>query len=252
METGSEVMNKTRVGRLDLGAAVLALLLLALPFVSLADAQKTKKKKARKATTASTTQITPNNPTTDPIIVSRASDYQNQDVPAALPDSGTDSAAVETARDRQLAELSARIKQLESEMKNGYDEKQKRLLLNLDILTKAEQRAESLRKQRFELVEKENQIQSRLDQIEVEIRPDTIERAVAIAGSLRPEELREAKRKSLDAERRNLQSLLTQVQSTRSALDQTVEKADQLVEKLRSRLEADIDKTLDDVKDKDQ
>jgi len=191
-------------------------------------------------------------PMTDPIIVSRASDYQNQD-PTVVPASdGAGSATIETERDRRLADLAARIKQLESGMKDGYDEKQKRLLLNLDILTKAEQRSESLRKQRFEMVEKENQIQSRLDQIEIDIRPDTIERAIAVAGSMRPEELREAKRKSLDSERKNLQSLLTQVQTTRASLDQTVEKADQLVEKLRSTLEADIDKTLNDSKSKDQ
>jgi hypothetical protein len=237
-------------GRSNLGAILVAGVLLTLPFVSFADAQRSRhKKKKHKTAVVAPMQDAP---MTDPIIVSRASDYQNPDTPLAPANDGAGSATVETERDRRLADLSARIKQLESGMKDGYDEKQKRLLLNLDILTKAEQRSESLRKQRFEMVEKENQIQSRLDQIEIDIRPDTIERAIAVAGSMRPEELREAKRKSLDSERRNLQSLLTQVQTTRASLDQTVEKADQLVEKLRSTLEADIDKTLNDSKSKDQ
>jgi chromosome segregation ATPase len=137
-------------------------------------------------------------------------------------------------------------------MKDGYDEKQKRLLLNLDILTRAEQRSESLRKQRFDLLEKENSIQTRLDQIEIDIRPENIERQVAVMGTLRPEEIREAKQKSLDSERKNLQALLAQVQSTRGSLDQTVDKAEQLVQKLRVALEADIDKTLGDGKDNPQ
>lgn len=248
METGSDVMKLIRIGQLNLGAVLLSSLLLIL-FVSFADAQKSsRKKKTRKTTAVTTTPVPP--ATSEPIIVSRASDYQSQDLLVTPSESdGQGVSIAETERERQLADLSARIKRLESEMKNGYDEKQKRLLLNLDILTKAEQRAESLRKQRFDLIEKENQIQSRLDQIEIDIRPETIERAVAIAGSLRPEELRDRRRRSLDAERRNLQSLLTQVQSTRAALEQSVEKADQLVQKLRSKLETDIDKSLDDDKD---
>jgi hypothetical protein len=178
--------------------------------------------------------------------MSRASDYQEDNVAANTATTQIEPNAAETERDHQLAAMSERIRQLESGMKNGYDEKQKRLLLNLDILTKAEQRSESLRKQRFELVEKESTIRTRLDQIESDIRPETIERGVALMGTLRPEELREARRKSLDTERRNLQSLLVEVQANRAALEQTVVKADQLVEKLRTKMESDIDKALDD------
>lgn len=236
-----EIHMRLNCRKPGLNAIFLVALSLSL-FVSFAEAQKsTRKKKTHKTTTAVTV---PTPVSSDSIIVSRASDYQDPDaIPAPATDQGA-SAAIETERDRQLADLSARIKQLESGLKDGYDEKQKRLLLNLDILTKAEQRAESLRKQRFDLVEKENQIQSRLDQIDIDIRPDTIEREIAIAGSLRPEELREAKRKSLESERKNLQSFLTQIQATRGSLDQSVDKAEQLVVKLRATLEADIDKTL--------
>ena len=238
------MVNKMRYTRFDLSAAVLASVLLILPFVSLADAQTKKKKKTHKTSTTQTSTYTP--PTTEPTVVSRASDYQDSSAIINPGPETTAAPAIETERDRQLADLAARIKQLEKDMKEGYDEKQKRLLLNLDILTRAEQRAESLRKQRYELLDKENTIQTRLDQIEVDIRPETIERSVAVVGSLRPEELRDAKRKSLEAERRNLQSLLTQVQATRATLDGSVDKADQLVQKLRATLEADIDKTLND------
>jgi len=155
-------------------------LLLPALFVSFADAQTTTRKKKPRTTAVSIPPVS--QPATDPIIVSRASDYQNADNGAVVSTDNTNTAAVETKRDRQLADLSARIKQLESELKNGYDEKQKRLLLNLDILTKAEQRSESLRKQRFDLIDKENQIQSRLDQIEIDRVPLVItKRGRAIA-----------------------------------------------------------------------
>ena len=241
-------MRLIQMRRFDLNPLLMVVFLVVFALATFSDAQTSSHKKKKRHKPVVVTRV-PDPPTSDPIIVSRASDYQNQNPPVLTVGEEVLPKAIETERDRQLADLSSRIKQLESEMKNGYDEKQKRLLLNLDILTRAEQRSESLRKQRFELIEKENQIQSRLDQISIDIRPDTIERAVAIAGSLRPEELREAKRKSLEAESRNLQQLLTQVQGTRVALDESVDKSDQLVQKLRAKLEDDIDKTLDEKPD---
>jgi hypothetical protein len=145
----------------------------------------------------------------------------------------------------KIRDLNDRVNKLEAERKTGYDEKQRMLLLNLDILTRAEQRAEALRKQSFDMAEKENTIRTRLDQIEHDIRPDVIERTtVQIVGSLRPEEIRENRRKTLDGERRNLQSLVTQLQNSRASLDAALARAEQLVDRLREKLERDIDKAL--------
>ena len=73
-----------------------------------------------------------------------------------------------------------------------------------------------------------------------------IERSVALSGSMRPEEIREARRKSLEAEKRNLQTLLTDIQSTRASMEQTVLRADALVDRLRTKLEKDIEAALAD------
>ena len=145
----------------------------------------------------------------------------------------------------RIRDLNDRVNKLETERKTGYDERQRMLLLNLDILTRAEQRSEALRKQVFEMIEKENAIKTRLDQLENDIRPDVIERTtVQIAGSLRPEEIREGRRKTLDGERRNLQSLLTQIENTHRSLDLALGRAEQLVDRLRTKLEKDIDDAL--------
>ncbi|CAN5879887.1 hypothetical protein BH24ACI1_BH24ACI1_16560 [soil metagenome] len=143
-----------------------------------------------------------------------------------------------------IKELNARIKSLESNKQNQYDEKQKRLLLNLDILSRAESRAESLRKQLFEMIEKENTVKSRLEQIQFDSRSEVVDRAVAMVGSLRPEEIRDQRRKSLEAEKRNLESLLTQIQTSRTTLESNVERADFLVEKVRIKLDKEIDDAL--------
>ena len=228
-------------------AAVLSIVLITFAFASVASAQNTRKK--RKATSRAVPVQTLPAPTTEPVIISRAEDYPMGD--AVL------SPAIETALrsadqvennpdEKTITELTGRIKALEAAQKDDYDVKQKRLAMNLEILIKAEQRAESLRKQSFELLEKENSIKTKLEQIENDVRPESIDRSLAFVGSLRPEELRAARKKSLEAERSNLQTLLVEIQRTRTSVDTNVQKADLLVDRLRVKLEAEIDTSLED------
>lgn len=172
-------------------------------------------------------------------IISRAEDFQEpsrREQPIEKP-----AEKQPTTTSARIKELTERIKKLEESRETTYDEKQKRMLLNLDILTRAEQRSESLRKQLFEMIEKENSLKLRLDQIELDMRPEAIERSLQMAGSLRPEEVRDSRRKSLLAEKTNLTSLLLQIQQNRTNLETSVNKADLMVEKLRAKLEKDID-----------
>lgn len=211
-------------------------------------AQTTRKNKSKTGTAKG--QPTPTPVQSIPEIISRAEDLQNDNqVVESLPAPPQNVENPVDASDKtnnRIKELNARVKNLEATKKDPYEEKQKRLLLNLDILTRAEQRAETLRKQMFEIIEKESAIRTRLDNIESDIRPEIIERQVAFSGSLRPEELRDQRRKSLENEKRNLQNLLTDIQNTRTSLETNVQKADQLVEKLRFKLEKDIDDALAD------
>jgi len=146
---------------------------------------------------------------------------------------------------QRIKQLNDRVKKLEGGQ--SYEDRQKRVMMNLDILTRAEQRSDSLRKQLFEMIEKENSINIRLDQIEYDSRPEVIDRStIQIAGSLRPEEIREARRKTLASEKASLQALLTQVQATRTGLDASLLRAEQMVEKLRVKAEKDIDDSLEE------
>ena len=173
-------------------------------------------------------------------IISRADDYVEAPRTVAKP-AEKDEEKTASNSSALIKELYDRIKKLEDGQKTSYDEKQKRMLLNLDILTRAEQRSESLRKQNFEMIEKENAIKSRLEQIEIDIRPENINRTLQMAGSMTPEEIRESRRKSLDAERANLQALMLEIQNTRSNINLNLQKANEMVEKLRAKLEKDID-----------
>jgi hypothetical protein len=212
---------------------------------SVAAAQAQPKKQVKRTTTAAPAQT---QPAGEAAVVSRASDFTE---PETLPEqtlperqpvvAGEDETASQTIR-----ELSARIRALETAAKQDDDRKQKRLLLNLDILNRAEQRTEALRKQLYEVIEKESTTRTRLDTIDSDMRPEAIERSVAFAGTLRPEELRALKRKNLEAEKANLQSRLTELQRNKANLEQNLQKADALVEKLRIKLEKEIDDSLQD------
>lgn len=212
--------------------------------VTKSDAQTSKKKKK---TTTQAVLPTPVPQTMIPQVISRADEFpvENQQIVTENPVVTTENTEAQTENSNTNAvDLESRIKALETSQKNEYDEKQKRLLLNLDILTRAEARAETLRKQLFEMIEKGNTIQIRIDQIQYDLQPAMIERYAAFAGSLRPEQVREARQKSLESEKRNLESLLTQIQTNRKSLEDNVFKADYLVERLRAKLEKDIDEAL--------
>ena len=142
--------------------------------------------------------------------------------------------------------LLARIKALESSRSDKYDEQQKRLLMNLDILTRAEQRSENLRKQVFELMEKEAAVQTKLDQLAYEMRPEMINRVTTqMGGSMKPEEVREEKARTLAAEQTRQQNLLAEIQSAKARVEAGLERSEQLVERLRAKIEKDIDDSLD-------
>ena len=246
---------KNSTGKFTLILTALLILTGLFGITNSANAQN--KKKTTKKTTKTSSTPKPVLTNTLPVIISQADQYQNQNQQII---GGTVETQTQTQTETQpetfdekldkignrLKEISTRIKTLESTKQNEYETKQKRLLLNLDILTRAEQRADSLRKQMFELVEKENNIKTRLETIGFDSRPEMIERQISLTGSLRPEELREMKTKNLEAEKRNLESLLTDIQTTRAGLEQNVQKADQLVEKLRVILEKDIDEALNE------
>ena len=124
-------------------------------------------------------------------------------------------------------------------------ERLKRISTNFDLLTRAEERAEILRKQLIELTEKETQFKMRLVQLEEEMRPENIERTLSTYGTTRTVEIRETRRRVLDSEKRGVENLLQITSQSRLRLEEDVRQADQLVSKLRQRLFPMIDKEID-------
>ena len=136
----------------------------------------------------------------------------------------------------RLREISDKVVAPGSSQGGSQNDRTNRLSLNLEILTKAEQRAEVMRKELLDRIEREATLRSRLAVNDEEIRPENIERALNPIGSTRTVEMRETRRRVLENDRKGFESLLVQTSQSRVRLEDDVRQADALVAKLRQRL----------------
>ena len=105
-------------------------------------------------------------------------------------------------------------------------------------MTRAEQRAESLRAQLSDVQAKETQLQARADDIDYALQPANIERAVAMYGTTHPEEAREQRRKQLESEKTKVRAQLDTLIQSRTRLETSIAAADLEVDRLRQKLDA--------------
>jgi uncharacterized phage infection (PIP) family protein YhgE len=154
--------------------------------------------------------------------------------------------SVQTLNTR-LREITESLLAPDSKQNENSTEKLRQISSNFELLSRTEERAETLRKQLIDLIEKETTYKIRLAQIDEEIRPENIERAMAGSGGTRTAEMRETRRRALDNERKGLESLLSITSQSRIRLEEDVRQADQLVAKLRQRLFPLIEKQIDKI-----
>ena len=159
-----------------------------------------------------------------------------------------------TALRKSVQTLSNRLQTISDELlgpeKKNQDKEAdtlKRISMNLELLTHAEQRAEILRRQLIDLIEKETSYKSRLTQMDEDMRPENIERSMVGIGSTRAPEMRDTRARVLQNEKRGIESVLAVTSQSRIRLEEDVRQADQLVTKLRLRLFPMIDKEVDKI-----
>lgn len=219
--------------------------LVVISFVADANAQTRRTKKSRRVTnpvTTTTQTATPSSTvsTTDPQIISTADE--------AYTDSGTSTNARRTSSRRpssaqsgedatrdKVDKLTAQVSALNEKL--SQMEQQQRTLVDLERLSRAETRAETLRAQLRDVQTKEQELQTRTLQLEYEMQPAVIERTLAVSGSTRPEDLREQRRRQLETEKTNLQTQVNQIATSRARLETAIANADAEADRLRSRID---------------
>ncbi len=105
-----------------------------------------------------------------------------------------------------------------------------------DRLTKEEQRGEELQRQLIGVGEKESGLQSRMDQVDEQLRPENLDQ-LQVYGSTRPEQVREAARNRLTNEKHRLQTQLDQLQQSKTRLQNSLNVTDMVVQRLRLQLQ---------------
>ena len=210
---------------------VVALLAVCLVGVFLIDSSAQKRRRKSRTRRPSTPRIT--NPA---IYAPPANENANDNSSSSGPDSTSNANNDPEAMKQTIRDLSSQVNQLNSKLSSM--EQSQRTLVDLERLSRAEQRSADLWKQLRDVEAQQADLQARLEEIDYNLRPENIDRAVAGFGSMRPEELREQRRKSLENEKVRVQKQLDQLAANHSRLETAIASTDADVERIRTRLDA--------------
>jgi hypothetical protein len=92
--------------------------------------------------------------------------------------------------------------------------------------TSAQEKAASLRAQLSEIEAKQAELQTRLQTLDENLKPESIEHNLAGIGSTRPEDLREQRRRQLEIERKGVQAQLDLLARSHIRLETAIGQAD--------------------------
>ena len=142
---------------------------------------------------------------------------------------------------RKLDQLSREFARLNQ--KFDALEKQRQGDLLQERLTRAEQRSESLRTQLSQTLEKQADLQARLEQLDYDLRPESIQLRAATIPTLNADAVRTQIRQQLENEKKRVQAQLDVLESTRMHLETSIAGADAEADRLRARLNELLDNT---------
>lgn len=221
--------------------AVLVVLavVIGLTFVD-AGAQTRRKRRSRRVARPVITNpvITPaeeESSTADPTVLSTADDPTGESSSDAAKARKKKATTPDEDMQQTINALSNQVNRLNDKLTQMQGNE--RSLLDMERLTRAEQRSESLRAQQLETETKLADFNAQLDQIEYAVKPENIERSMAGYGTTRPEEAREARRRQLESEKARLQVQIRILETSRARLETAVANADAEVDMLRRRLQ---------------
>ena len=151
---------------------------------------------------------------------------------------------------RTIRSLSSQVDKLSDRL--GQMQEEQRSLVDLERLSRGEQRSAQLHAEMRDVQAKEAELQARLEDINYALKPENIERATAGVGSTHPEEVREQRRKQLESEKQRVQGQLDHLAASRASLEQAIAAAESEVDRLRKRLDAADQAAIENAKRKAQ
>lgn len=130
----------------------------------------------------------------------------------------------------QVRSLTRKLEQVERRNNRSAD-------LEMERLTRAEQRAEQLHTQLQQLQDREINLRSRAEQLDLEMQPESLARRTELIGTVNPEALRQQYRQQFEREKLRVTAQLEQTIANRARLETAVANADAYADRLRQRVE---------------
>jgi chromosome segregation ATPase len=140
------------------------------------------------------------------------------------------------AMKRTIRTLSNQVDKLNDKLSDMQASQQSQL--DLDRLSRAEQRSSQLRTELRDVEDKKGNLEAHLEQVENDLKPENIERAVAGYGTTRPEELRATRQKQLENDRTRTRQQIDQLTASESRIQQAIATSDIEIDQLQKKLNA--------------
>ena len=237
-------MSGSSIGRL--GMVALALFLVSGLLLVDTSAQKRKRKRRTSAPRITNPEIyqpgsvenTNSNNSGD----STSSENSNSAVPQPTEDPESMKKTIRTLSN-QVDKLNDKLNQMEESQRS---------LVDLERLSRAEQRSSQLRAEQRDVLAKIGDLEVRQEEVEFALKPYNVDRATAVYGTTRPEELRAQRRKQLETERERVNRQLEQLRASELRLQQSIATSDAEVERLQKKLDAADRSAIENAKIKAQ
>lgn len=160
--------------------------------------------------------------------------------------------------EKNLGEISKSVRQLTDILKNfsstfssnqglRLSEKQQNILAAFEYLNRAEQRLATLQNFKIDLTKKQTEINLQLAQIEDDLRPESVDRSVALRGTTDAEGLREIRRQALNRAQRELRDLSRDISGDISEIDREIRETQLFLKRIRGRIFPEIEKEIADL-----
>ena len=211
-------------------------------------AQKRRRKRTRRATAPRIT----NPEIYQPATVDNANSNTSADSTSANVNANSQTQPAEDpeAMRKTIHSLSTQVDRLNEKL--GQMEQSQQSLVDLERLSRAEQRSAQLRAELRDVQAKKAELEAHLEDVEFASKPENIERATAGYGTTRPEELREQRRKQLESEKDRVQKQLAQFATSEERLQQAIGTSDAEVDRLQKKLDAADQSAIENAKTKAQ
>jgi chromosome segregation ATPase len=174
------------------------------------------------------------------------SQTNSTDVQPARPASEQDPEAMK----KTIRTLSTQVDKLSDKLTQM--EESQRSLVDLERLSRAEQRSTQLRAELRDVQAKESDLEAKAEQLTYDLKPENIEKSTSGYGTTHPEELREQRKRQLESELQRVRKQLDSLAVSHTRLDEAIATSDAEIDRLRKKLDAADEAAIDSAKTKAQ